>query len=142
MEYYFGYTLPQNDLGCQDWRSRDESWKYAGIALDFFNQHIPFWEMKNQNDLIGNPENTNEKYCLAKPGEMYLVYLPSGGTTDLNLENLNHSYSIRWFNPRTRGELKKGSIENIKGPGKINIGLPPEEVEKDWAVLINSNSSN
>ena len=135
-EYYFGYTLPQNDLGCQDWRSRDESWKYAGIALDFFNQYIPFWEMENRNDLIGNPENTNEKYCLAKPGETYIIYLPQGGSTDLNLEDIDDSFSIQWFNPRTGGELINGSIENIKGPGQVNIGLPPEEVENDWAVLI------
>ena len=46
VEYYFGYTLPQTDLGCEDWRSRDRSWGYAGVALEFFRENrIPFWTM-------------------------------------------------------------------------------------------------
>jgi hypothetical protein len=36
VEYYFGYKLPQNDLDCQDYRSRDKTWDYCRIALEFF----------------------------------------------------------------------------------------------------------
>lgn len=36
VEYYFGYALPENDLVAQDVRSRDKSWDYCRIALDFF----------------------------------------------------------------------------------------------------------
>ena len=36
VEYYFGYTLPQNDLRCEDFRSRERSWEYCAIALRFF----------------------------------------------------------------------------------------------------------
>src|SRR5512139_2138637 len=36
VEYYFGYKLPQNDLACQDYRSRDQTWNYCRIALEFF----------------------------------------------------------------------------------------------------------
>ena len=69
VEYYFGYQLPQNDLACDDWRSRDKSWDYCRIALDFFaRQKIPFWDMKNFNALAGNPDNDNSRYCLARPG--------------------------------------------------------------------------
>ena len=90
VEYYFGYQLPQNDLICEDFRSRDKSWDYCRIALDFFRENrIPFWEMKNANALIGNEKNDNSKYCLAKPGELYLVYLPKGGTTELDLTGAN-----------------------------------------------------
>ncbi len=46
VEYYFGYQFTQNDLVCEDWRSRDQSWDYCRIALEFFRDHrIPFWEM-------------------------------------------------------------------------------------------------
>ena len=59
VEYYFGYQLPQNDLVCEDFRSRDKSWDYCRIALEFFREHeIPFWEMKNADALIGNRETT------------------------------------------------------------------------------------
>jgi hypothetical protein len=88
VEYYFGYKLPENDLVCEDFRSRDASWDYCRIALEFFPANrIPFWEMRNADALIGNATHDNSKYCLAKPGEIYLVYLPSGGTTDLDLRS-------------------------------------------------------
>ena len=29
VEYYFGYSLPENDLLCEDFRSRDRSWDFA-----------------------------------------------------------------------------------------------------------------
>ncbi len=32
VEYYFGYQLPQNDLNCEDFRSRDRSWDDCRIA--------------------------------------------------------------------------------------------------------------
>ena len=82
VEYYFGYQLPENDLVAEDWRSRDQSWDYCRIALEFFRENkIPFWEMKTINGLIGNPDNENSKFCFAKPGDLYLVYLPEGGST-------------------------------------------------------------
>src|SRR5882724_8279905 len=86
VEYYFGYQLPENDLLLEDFRSRDKSWDYGRIALDFFrSERIPFWEMKNADELAGNPKHDNSRYCLAKNGELYLVYLPSGGASDLDL---------------------------------------------------------
>ena len=42
VEYYFGYQLPQNDLGCEDFRSRDKSWDYCRIALEFFRDRTGF----------------------------------------------------------------------------------------------------
>ena len=36
VEYYFGYWLPENDLVAENFRSRDKSWDYGRIALDFF----------------------------------------------------------------------------------------------------------
>ena len=47
-EYYFGYKFAQNDLKCEDWRSRDQSWDYGRIALSFFrDQKLPINEMEN-----------------------------------------------------------------------------------------------
>ena len=36
VEYYFGYQLPENDLVAEDFRSRERSWDYGRIALEFF----------------------------------------------------------------------------------------------------------
>ncbi|MCZ7635244.1 MAG: hypothetical protein M5U12_03820 [Verrucomicrobia bacterium] len=137
VEYYFGYQLPQNDLQCEDWRSRDRSWDYCRIALEFFrDQRIPFWEMANANALIGNTANDNTKYCLAKPGEVYLVCLPQGGTTTLDLGDHAGRFSVRWFNPRTGGDLLRTEIARVVGPGTVNLGPPPADPEQDWVVVV------
>jgi hypothetical protein len=137
VEYYFGYTLPQNDLGCEDWRSRDQSWDYCRIALTFFrDNNIPFWEMHNADSLVGNVQNENSKYCLAKACEVYIVYLPNGGSTELDIRNTTSDFQVQWFNPRKGGTLKYGNISKVKGPGKVLLGQPPTDEDEDWVVLI------
>ncbi|NJM37115.1 MAG: hypothetical protein HC845_04155 [Akkermansiaceae bacterium] len=104
VEYYFGYRLPQNDIQCQDYRSRDKSWDYCRIAINFFQENkIPFHEMENANALIGNKKNDNSKYCFAKKGELYLVYLPKGGDTEIGLSDISGDFKISWFN---RGKVE------------------------------------
>lgn len=52
VEYYFGYRLPEIDLVAEDFRSRDRSWDFARIALQFFaRERIPFWKMSNADEL-------------------------------------------------------------------------------------------
>jgi hypothetical protein len=137
VEYYFGYTLPQNDLNCQDWRSRDQSWDYCRIALDFFMKNeIPFWEMECSDGLVGNPRNNNSKYCLARPGEIYVVYLPEGGSTELDLGTSSETFRVQWFNPREGGPLQTGTVTEIQGAGQVSLGQPPNGPDEDWVVLI------
>jgi len=137
VEYYFGYKLPQNDLICEDYRSRDRSWDYCRVALEFFpaNQ-IPFVDMKNANALIGNAKNDNSKYCLAKAGEVYLVYLPNGGTTELDLAGASGNFTVKWFNPRAGGALRDGSVKSVKGGGSVSLGQPPADFTQDWVALV------
>ncbi len=137
VEYYFGYKLPQNDLVCEDFRSRDRSWDYCRVALDFFrDQHIPFWEMSNADELIGNKSHSNSRFCLAKANELYLVYLPNGGSTELDLAAASGSFQVQWFNPRAGGALLKGSVARVGGGAKINVGEPPADVQEDWLVVV------
>ena len=126
VEYYFGYKLAENDLLAEDWRSRDQSWNYARHALQFFHdQKIPFQDMTSSDDLIGNANQDNSKYCLAKDGGPYLIYLPEGGTTEIKLPPGN--FTLEWFNPRS-GELGKASPLPEK-----SITAPDKE---DWLALI------
>ena len=137
VEYYFGYQLPQNDLVCEDFRSRDLSWNYCRIALDFFREHqIPFWRMNNSDELVGNETHSNSRYCLAKPGELYLVYLPAGGTTDLDLGGASGDFRIQWFNPRSGGELTDGSVARVTAGDETSLGLPPQDAKEDWLIVI------
>jgi hypothetical protein len=137
VEYYFGYTFPENDLLLEDYRSRDKSWDYCRIALDFFKtNNIPFWEMKNMNHLIGNVENTKEKYCFAKEGEVYVVYLGYVSTSTIDLSGTEGSFSVNWFNPEQGGPLLKGKVRNVKGKSVVNLGAPPKGKNTDWVVLL------
>lgn len=133
VEWYFGYKHAHSDLTCQDYRSRDKMWDQCKVALDFFDDHqIPFWEMSNHNGLI----DTEDGYCLAKPGDIYIVYLKNGGSTQLDLGENAHAYSVKWYNPRTGGPLRNGSVQSISGAGKQSLGTPPTDKNQDWTILI------
>ncbi len=138
VEYYFGYQLPENDLVCEDFRSRHQSWQYCRIALEFFfREKIPFHRMTSANALIGNPENANERYCLAASDEIYLVYLPQGGTATLDLSTARAAqWSVRWFNPREGGLLRESDVQTVTSPGLIFLGNPPSEAREDWLVVL------
>lgn len=127
VEYYFGYKLPQNDLVCEDWRSRDQSWTYAKYALDFFrDQKIPFWEMTPQPELVGNPEKGNKAYCLAGRN-LYVIALPDGGECQLKPAQKEKPHTIQWFNPRD-GKIQK--ISPLKG---MMISAPDKN---DWIAIV------
>lgn len=143
VEYYFGYKLPQNDLQCQDWRSRDRSWDYCRIALEFFRENrVPFWEMRNADARVDGEPGQAPRYCLAKPGECYLVYLPRGGAAGLDVGGLSGSWSVRWFNPRAGGALVTGQTKTVNGPGRVALGPPPADATQDWLVIVRKEGMN
>jgi hypothetical protein len=132
VEWYFGYKFPNNDLNCDDFRSRDRMWDQTRVALDFFQKYLPFTEMKHNDALTSSAED----YCLAKVGEVYAVYLPNGGTTGLDLGSATGEFAVQWYNPRAGGPLRDGTVTKIAGPGARSIGLPPSGVTLDWVGLV------
>ena len=138
VEWYFGYKYPHNDLNCEDWRSRKHMWDLTRYAVEFFQKYLPFVQMKHADEIT----SAINDYCFAKRGDIYAIYLPNGGTTELDLgENMN-TFSIKWYNPREGGKLLDGSIESISGPGSHIIGLPPSGRNKDWVALIKLRQPN
>lgn len=137
VEYYFGYQLPENDLACEDFRSRDRSWDFCRIALEFFaKENVPFQEMSNANELVGNGKNDATRWCLAKAGEVYLVYLLKGGASELDLSEAEGEFSVQWFDPRTGGDLKSGSVSRVRGGEKVSLEETPDAAQEDWLVVI------
>jgi hypothetical protein len=139
VEYYFGYKLPQNDLGCEDWRSRAQTWRYGRIALDFFrDQKIPFWEMENADEIAGNLKGDNSVFCLAKGQELFLVYVPKGGKANLvDLPKAPDGYVMSWFNPRDGGAPRQVTRE-LHASGKVTLGAPTD-IEEDWLLILRQN---
>ena len=137
VEYYFGYGLADNDLVAENFRSRDKSWDYGRIAIDVFrSSKIPFWEMRNADELVGNEKRDNSRYCFAKANEVYLVYLPLGGVANLDLSKANGQFTVEWFDPRNGGPLKKGSVSTVKAGGSATLGMPPDNPDEDWLVIV------
>jgi hypothetical protein len=137
VEYYFGYQIPQNDLACEDFRSRDKSWDYGRIAIEFFRDlKIPFWEMTNADALIGNQKSDNSRFALAKAGDTYLVYLPNGGNVELDLTGAAGTFGVQWFNPRIAGPLISGPVRQVSGGANVSLGSPPSDPEQDWLAVV------
>ena len=131
VEWYFGYKYPDNDLNCEDFRSRAAMWAQTRVALDFFREHLPFTEMTHDDTFVDSPEGG---YGFSKPAEVYAAYLPVGREIGLKLPP--GRYSVHWFDPRHGGGLQPGAVEVIDGDGTRGIGLPPGDPDLDWVVLL------
>jgi hypothetical protein len=130
-QWYFGYDYPHHDLTCEDYRTRHQMWLQTKVAVDFFNQHVPYPLMAPADELL----SSSDAWCLARPGSIYVVYLPEGGSTDLDLGSSNHGYSVRWFNPRSGGALS-ASLP-VSGPGPVTLSAPSDAADDDdWVALV------
>ena len=131
VEWYMGYRFPHNDLNCEDFRSRASWWKQSTIATRFINQ-FPLEEMQSMDHLV----KARGAYCLAKPGQTYIVYLPAGSDgTRIKLEG-GGQFDVKWLNPRDGGDLQTGLVTSLEGKANQNPGAPPSDPEKDWVVLL------
>ena len=141
VEYYFGYRLPQNDIVAEDFRSRDRSWDFCRVALEFFTREkIPFWEMTNTDELVGNPARDNSRYCFSKAGQLYLVFFPDDGAGELDLTGVDGMFTVQWFNPRTGGALQAGELRQVTGGKPVTLGAPPSDPQQDWLAIVRRGS--
>jgi hypothetical protein len=129
-EWYFGYKYAHNDLGLEDYRSRDRMWDQTRFAVEFFQRHLPFDEMSSADDLVSTPG----VFCLARPGHVYALYIPSGGEASLWLPDAR--YGLRWYDPRHGGDLQAGGEAAVTGGGYRTIRRPPADPSRDWVALI------
>jgi len=62
-----------------------------------------------------HPEWSSSRYCLADPGEEYLVYLPEGGAVTLDLCATDGSFAVEWFLPQLSRTLP--GARSLQGGG-------------------------
>ncbi len=91
-------------------------------------ESIPYTQMKPHNELVGEGA-----FCLAKEGDVYLVYLAESMQTSVRVKSVPQGYKITWIDPRTakKTEPLKTSEETIK------LKAPSPE---DWAAIVRPNS--
>ena len=92
---------------------------------DFFTS-FEWWKTEPHDELV-----SNGAYCLASPGQIYVVYLPKGGRTTVRIGV--GSYSASWFNP-SNGE--RIALPPASGP----VWTSPQARDgNDWALLLQVN---
>ena len=101
-------------------------WTQLGGARAFM-ESMPFWEMQPHNELVED----GRAFCLAKPGQVYGLYLPVGGSVTVNLPP-NATYDVAWWNPANG---RNGSFQN-----KANVSDGTKRFTApdsgDWALRI------
>jgi hypothetical protein len=73
-------------------------------------------------DIEKHPELAGGNLCLAKPGELYVVYLPQGGT--VSLTGLSGTRKYRWFDPRAGEFVAEGDVESGDHSFNSSEGAP------------------
>jgi len=132
------YGGGQGDFRTENFNRFGQLFTWSRHAFDFLkNNNIPYWNMSNNDGLASG----NNNYCLAQPGNTYIVYLLNGGSTNVNLGSQTGNYTVQWFNPRNGGALQNGNVTQIAGGANRSIGNPPNTGNSDWVALIRREGS-
>ncbi len=134
VEWYFGYNSPHNDLTLEDFRSRDSVWTWTSAASEFFETYLPVTEMAMADGATPTPGD----FVFAKPGDVYAIYLPDGGSASLDLTGFSGDFQVDWFDPRSGGDLQTGSVRQVSGGSVVNLGTAPDAPNQDWTILVRS----
>jgi hypothetical protein len=116
---------PDTGGGWMNGRGDDTMTMFLGYGhiVDFFTG-FDWWTTDPHDELVDGGN-----YCLARPGEIYAVYLPHGGQVTVSLAS--GIYRAVWFDPN--------SGERIPVDAKIESGpwtSPEAPGRNDWALLI------
>ena len=116
---------PDSGGGWMNGRGDDTMTMFQGYAhmVDFFTS-FDWWKTEPHDDLV-NAGN----YCLAKPGELYAVYLPHGGGVTVRLEP--GSYEGTWWEAGSGRKTALAPFSMRSAPWTSSV---PDD--KDWALLL------
>jgi len=91
-------------------------------------ESIPYSLMEPHNELVGQGA-----FCLAREGEVYLVYLADTGQTVLHATSAAQGYTITWIDPRA-GEY----INSTEAPrDNVLLQVPSPG---DWVAIVRARS--
>ena len=137
-------SVPEAPAGGGDWPIEKgfqrTTWDYDGAVsmehLAKFFRNVKWWNMKPHPELV---TEYPQPFCLANPGEEYVIYLRYAGVAKVKMEGTASSerYSCQWFNPAT-GKFADPKI--IQGAVLMQFSCPesfPASPEyTDWVLYI------
>ncbi len=103
--------------------------KAAIAAARKLESLVPLWDVNPANELLSERQ-TNEAYLAAKPGKMYALYFPDGGSVRLNLSDAPGRFQLRWIDI---GSGQWGPKKQITGGDKVEITAPGKG---HWAAAV------
>jgi len=117
---------PDTGGGWMNGRGDDTMTMFKGYAhmVDFFTS-FDWWDTEPHDELVNNGN-----YCLAKPGEIYAVYLPHAGYATVRIQP--GQYSAAWWEAATGRQIALPSF-NVTAPAWTSPAAPGEG---DWALLL------
>jgi hypothetical protein len=75
----------------------------------------------NLMSMVPHDEMASSQYCLANPGQEYLVYLPEGDEVTLDLSGAPGTFAAEWMHP-VKGNIVRGGT--VQGGKKLNFAVP------------------
>jgi hypothetical protein len=117
---------PDTGGGWMNGRGDDTMTMFQGYAhmVDFFTG-FDWWKTEPHDELVNNGN-----YCLAKPGEIYAVYLPRAGNVTVQLAP--GRYQGTWWNAST-GETAALPAVEVAASSWTSPAAPGSN---DWALLL------
>ena len=99
------------------------------VLYEFFNS-LPFSRMQPFDGVVG------EGIALADRGWVYVVYLPHGGSTSVDLSDTSARFSARWLDPRDGSARNAGEV---RGGERRSFAAPDS---RDWVVHLERREEN
>ena len=127
-KYNLNLAEPANDYGTVEF-SRKRNWAVAmggayimpidwDIAftakayLEDSGRLVRFMESINLSEMVPHDEviTSGTGYCLANPGNEYVIYLPDGGSVTVDLSVVGDTLTVEWYNPKDETYYSGGTI--------------------------------
>jgi hypothetical protein len=109
-----------------EWSDNGRAWSsvatadivdYMSILYSFIGDETNFSLLEPHRELVDN-----SAYCLANPGQEYVIYKSNGGTFNVTLQS--GDYQGTWINPRTNERTDAGIFS---GAGSVALTTPTAE---------------
>jgi hypothetical protein len=115
---------PDTGGGWMNGRGDDTQTMFLGYGhmVDFFTG-FEWWKTNPHDELV-----TAGNYCLADPGKIYVIYLPHGGKTTVQMQKGIYKASL--LNATTGESIDLPDVEDAPWT------TPEEPNEFDWAILL------
>jgi hypothetical protein len=107
-------SSPMNGIGA----GPDPRWENVRHTMGLIRRYA---ERMNLAATAPHGELVSTKHCLANPGQEYLIYLPNGGATTVDLSRAPGRFRVEWMNPidgttYTMQAISGGAKRTLKAP--------------------------